>query len=145
MLSPKEIAYAVTKAIDGPLQLTLCEAYGKILSDFSRRYPKTLHALTGSLVAERIFGENENVVSAIEHHTTGRADMTLLEKIIYLADYIEPNRTIPGVEELRRLSYTDLDAAMKLGLEMTLEHLNRQGAEVSPASRDALAWLIKQQ
>ncbi len=139
------ILHDITKAIDGPLQLTLCEAYGKILSDFSRRYPKTLHALTGSLVAERIFGENENVVSAIEHHTTGRADMTLLEKIIYLADYIEPNRTIPGVEELRRLSYTDLDAAMKLGLEMTLEHLNRQGAEVSPASRDALAWLNKQQ
>ncbi len=135
------ILHDITKAIDGPLQLTLCEAYGKILSDFSRRYPKTLHALTGSLVAERIFGENENVVSAIEHHTTGRADMSLLEKIIYLADYIEPNRTIPGVEELRRLSYTDLDAAMKLGLEMTLEHLNRQGAEVSPASQEALAWL----
>ena len=135
------ILHDITKAIDGPLQLTLCEAYGKILSDFSRRYPKTLHALTGSLVAERIFGENENVVSAIEHHTTGKADMSLLEKIIYLADYIEPNRTIPGVEELRRLSYTDLDAAMKLGLEMTLEHLNRQGAEVSPASQEALAWL----
>ena len=135
------ILHDITKAIDGPLQLTLCEAYGKILSDFSRRYPKTLHALTGSLVAERIFGENENVVSAIEHHTTGKADMSLLEKIIYLADYIEPNRTIPGVEELRRLSYTDLDAAMKLGLQMTLEHLNRQGAEVSPASREALEWL----
>jgi len=135
------ILHDITKAIDGPLQLTLCEAYGKILSDFSRRYPKTLHALTGSLVAERIFGENENVVSAIEHHTTGRADMTMLEKIIYLADYIEPNRTIPGVEELRELSYTDLDAAMKKGLEMTLEHLNRQGAEVSPESREALAWL----
>ena len=138
------ILHDITKAIDGPLQLTLCEAYGKILSDFSRRYPKTLHALTGSLVAERIFGENKNVVSAIEHHTTGKADMSMLEKIIYLADYIEPNRTIPGVEELRRLSYTDLDAAMKLGLEMTLEHLNRQGAEVSPASRDALAWLNRQ-
>ena len=135
------ILHDITKAIDGPLQLTLCEAYGKILSDFSRRYPKTLHALTGSMVAERIFGENENVVSAIEHHTTGKADMSLLEKIIYLADYIEPNRTIPGVEELRRLSYTDLDAALKLGLEMTLEHLNRQGAEVSPASQQALAWL----
>ena len=135
------ILHDKTKAIDGPLQLTVCEAYGKILSDFSRRYPKTLHALTGSLVAERIFGENENVVSAIEHHTTGKANMSLLEKIIYLADYIEPNRTIPGVEELRRLSYTDLDAAMKLGLQMTLEHLNRQGAEVSPASREALEWL----
>ena len=135
------ILHDITKAIDGPLQLTLCDAYGKLLSDFSKRYPKTLHALTGSLVAERIFGENKAVVDAIESHTTGKANMNTREKIIYLADYIEPNRTIPGVEELRRLSYTDLDAAMKLGLEMTLEHLNRQGAEVSPESQEALAWL----
>ena len=135
------ILHDITKAIDGPLQLTLCSAYGKILSDFSRRYPKTLHALTGSLVAERIFGENEAVVSAIAWHTTGRGNMSLLEKIIYLADYIEPNRTVPGVEELRHLAFTDIDAALKLGLEMTLEHLNRQGSEVSPESREALAWL----
>ena len=138
------ILHDITKAIDGPLQLTLCEAYGKILSDFSRRYPKTLHALTGSLVAKRIFGENDAVVSAIEHHTTGKADMNLLEKIIYVADYMEPNRDFPGVEKLRELAFTDIDAALKLGLEMTLEHLKRQGAEVSPASRDALAWFDKQ-
>ena len=135
------ILHDITKAIDGPLQLTLCDAYGKILSDFSKRYPKTLHALTGSLVAERIFGENRQVVSAIEWHTTGKADMSLLEKIIYIADYIEPNRTIPGVEALRQLAFTDLDAALKMGLEMTLEHLKKQGSEVSPESREALAWL----
>ena len=138
------ILHDITKAIDGPLQLTLCEAYGKILSDFSRRYPKTLHALTGSLVAERIFGENKCVVSAIEHHTTGKANMNLLEKIIYVADFMEPNRDFPGVERLRELAYSDIDAALKLGLEMTLEHLKRQGAEVSPASREALEWFNKQ-
>lgn len=135
------ILHDVTKAIDGPLQLTLCAAYGKLLDDFSKRYPKTLHALTGSMVAKRIFGENEAVVSAIEFHTTGRADMTLLEKIIYVADYMEPNRDFPGVERLRELAFTDLDAALKLGLEMTLEHLGEQGVAVSPASRDALVWL----
>ena len=135
------ILHDITKAIDGPLQLTLCDAYGKLLDDFSRRYPRTLHALTGSLVAQRIFGENDNVVSAIEFHTTGRADMTLLEKIIYVADYMEPNRDFPGVERLRALAFSDIDAALKLGLEMTLEHLNAQGAEVSPASQRALAWL----
>ena len=135
------ILHDITKAIDGPLQLTLCDAYGKLLDDFSKRYPRTLHALTGSMVAQRIFGENENVVSAIEFHTTGRANMTLLEKIIYVADYMEPTRDFPGVERLRELAFTDIDAALKLGLEMTLEHLNRQGAEVSPASAGALAWL----
>ena len=135
------ILHDVTKAIDGPLQLTLCAAYGKLLDDFFFFFPKTLHALTGSMVAKRIFGENEAVVSAIEFHTTGRADMTLLEKIIYVADYMEPNRDFPGVERLRELAFTDLDAALKLGLEMTLEHLGEQGVAVSPASRDALAWL----
>ena len=131
----------VTKAIDGPLQLTLCRAYGKVLSDFSQRYPKTLHALTGSLVAERIFGENEKVVAAIASHTTGKGNMTMLEKIIYVADYMEPNRDFPGVDKLRHYAETDMDAALKLGLEMTLEHLKRQGAEVSPESREALAYL----
>ena len=135
------ILHDVTKALDGPLQLTLCDEYGTILTDFGKKYPKTLHALTGALVAERIFGENEAVVEAIRHHTTGKADMSLLEKIIYVADYMEPNRDFPGVEDLRRLAFSDLDAALKLGLEMTLEHLKRQGAEVSPGSREALAFL----
>lgn len=135
------ILHDITKALDGPLQLTLCEAYGKILSDFSRKYPKTLHALTGSLVAERIFGENEAVVSAIRYHTTGKAAMNLLETIVYVADYMEPNRDFPGVEKLRTLAFTDLPSALKLGLEMTMEHLKRQGSEVSPESREALAYL----
>ncbi|MBQ8768027.1 MAG: nicotinate (nicotinamide) nucleotide adenylyltransferase [Oscillospiraceae bacterium] len=135
------ILHDITKALRGPLQLTLCDAYGIVLDDFSTKYPKTLHALTGSLVAERIFGENKAVVEAIRHHTTGKADMTLLEKIIYVADYMEPCRDFPGVEKLRELAITDIDAALKLGLEMTLELLKKQGSEVSPASRDALLWL----
>ena len=135
------ILHDITKALDGPLQLTLCQAYGKILSDFSRKYPKTLHALTGSLVAERIFGENEAVVSAICSHTTGKADMNLLEKIIYVADYMEPCRNFPGVEKLRELAYSDMDGALKLGLEMTLQHLANLGDEVSPESRQALEFL----
>ena len=138
------LLHDITKALDGPLQLTLCGAYGTMLDDFSRRYPKTLHALTGSLVAQRIFGENEAVVAAICSHTTGKADMNTLEKIIYIADYMEPCRDFPGVERLRELADTDLDAALRCGLEMTLAHLARQGNEVSPESREALAWLDKQ-
>ena len=131
----------ITKALDGPLQLTLCAEYGTILDDFSAQNPKTLHALTGALVAQRIFGENEAVVEAIRSHTTGKAAMNMLEKIIYVADYMEPNRDFPGVETLRSLAETDMDGALKCGLEMTLAHLARQGSTVSPESREALAWL----
>lgn len=137
------LLHDITKALDGPLQLTLCREYGKVLDEFSENNPKTLHALTGSMVAERIFGENEAVVAAIESHTTGKPAMNTLEKIIYVADYMEPNRDFPGVEELRRLAYTDLDGALKLGLEMTLAMLREQKRQISPASSQALEYLTK--
>ena len=139
------LLHDITKALDGPLQLTLCDAYGIMLGAFSKQNPKTLHALTGSLVAERIFGENAAVVDAICHHTTGKADMSLLEKIIYVADYMEPNRDFPGVERLRELAFTDLDAALKLGLEMTVTMLKERGAEISCESLEALAWLNRKE
>ena len=137
------LLHDVTKALDGPLQLTLCKAYGIILDAFSTENPKTLHALTGSLVAERVFGENPAVVAAIRSHTTGKADMNVLEKIIYVADYMEPNRNFDGVETLRELADTNIDKALKLGLEMTISMLIEQGREIAPASQQALAFLEK--
>lgn len=135
------LLHDVTKALPEALQLSLCRSYGVHLSNFASQNPKTLHALTGSLVAQRIFGENEAVVAAIASHTTGKADMNTLEKIIYVADYMEPNRNFEGVEELRSLAFSDLNAALQLGLEMTLTMLRQQGREISPESRQALAWL----
>ena len=135
------LLHDITKALGGQLQLTMCRSYGTILDKFSQKNPKTLHALTGSLVAERIFGENEAVVDAIRCHTTGKADMNLLEKIIYVADYVEPNRDFPGVEELRNLAYTDITKALKLGLQNTLNLLHRQGSDISPESMEALFFL----
>lgn len=135
------LLHDVTKALDGPLQLTLCGEYGIVLGDFSGRNPKTLHALTGSLVAERIFGENKQVVDAIRSHTTGKPDMSTLEKVIYLADYVEPNRDFPGVEALRKLAFENLDQALKMGLEMTLELLRKNKQEISPESVEALQFL----
>ena len=139
------LLHDVTKALDGPLQLTLCQEYGILLNSFSQKNTKTLHALTGSLVARRVFGEEQAVVNAIRHHTTGKADMNLLEKIIYVADYMEPNRDFPGVDRLRELAFSDIDAALALGLEMTITMLEGQGREVSPESLEALAWLQRKE
>ena len=135
------LLHDVTKALDGPLQLTVCSAYGEKLDGFSKNNPKTLHAKTGALAAKRIFGENDAVVSAIASHTTGKAHMNILEKIIYVADYMEPNRDFPGVEKLRSLAYENIDEALKLGLNMTLEVLKQRGSDISPESAQALAWL----
>lgn len=132
------LLHDITKALDGPLQLTVCREYGMVLDDFSRENPKTLHAHTGAMVAQRIFGENPAVVSAIHSHTTGKAGMNILEKIIYVADYMEPNRNFPGVEELRQAAFSDIDRAMEMGLEMTLDLLKKEGKVVSVASQEAL-------
>lgn len=138
------LLHDITKALDGPLQLTLSRSYGMILDDFSSRNAKTLHALTGSWAAKRIFGENEAVVSAIASHTTGKPGMNLLETILYVADYIEPNRDFPGVEELRRLADADIYGALKLGLTMTITLLKQQGREISPESAKTLSWLAQE-
>ena len=132
------LLHDVTKALPPQLQLTLCREYGIVLDIFSQENPKTLHALTGSLVAERIFGERQSVIDAIRWHTTGKPGMNVLEKIIYVADYMEPNRDFPGVEKLRSLAFENLDGALKLGLEMTLSLLRRQGRTVCPDSENAL-------
>ena len=137
------LLHDITKALDGPLQLTLCRAYGIILDHFSVENPKVLHALTGSFVAQRIFGENKAVVDAICSHTTGKANMNTLEKIIYVADYMEPNRDFPGVEVLREAAYTNLNQALRLGLEMTLAMLLEQGRTVSSGTQEALQWLVQ--
>ena len=67
--------------------------------------------------------------------------MNLLEKIIYVADYMEPCRKFPGVEKLREYAFSDIDAALKLGLEMTLENLKSRELDISPESQEALAFL----
>lgn len=139
------LLHDITKALDGPLQLTLCHEYGKVLDKFSTQNPKTLHALTGGMVAKRIFGENEEVVEAIYSHTTGKPNMNLLQKIIYVADYMEPNRDFPGVEKLRKLAFQNIDEALELGLTMTLDLLRKQGREISPESQAALRYLQQSQ
>lgn len=135
------ILHDITKALTGADQLRLYERYGIIISDFERAHTKLLHAVTGAAVAAEVFGENENVCTAIRWHTSGRADMSVLEKIIYIADYMEPNRDFPGVDRLRELAFTDLDAAMLMGLRMTAEHLREQGAEMGRHSIEAIEQL----
>ena len=132
-----------TKKLNMEEQLELCGRYGIQLDELEQKALKLLHAKTGAAAAARIFGENNAVVSAIDYHTTGRAHMTLLEKIIYIADYMEPNRDFPGIDRLREAVWRDLDEGVLLGIDMTLEQLAQKG---QPACADSLAardWLIQ--
>ena len=123
-----------TKKFDKELQMALCRQYGIEPDAAERREGKLLHAITGAAVAYADFGVSGEVRDAIRWHTTGKADMKLLEKIIYLADYIEPTRDFCDLTELRRLAFEDLDGALLLGFTMAVEDLAKKGMPVHPNS-----------
>ena len=138
------LLHDVTKALDGQWQRQLCNALEMQVERFLWDNPKTLHQVTGAEVARRVFGENPQVCRAIGTHTTGCAGMDTLQKIIYVADYMEPNRDFDSVDQLRHLAVTDLDAATIMGLEMTAALLRQQGKQICPYSLDALNDLKKE-
>lgn len=134
------ILHDITKRLSHEEQLNLCEKYAIICDSAERVTPKLLHAKTGAAVARELFGVRDPVYEAIRWHTTGKPDMALLEKIIYLADYIEPSRDFPGVGKLRELAYEDLDRALLLGLQMTIEEVRSHGEEPYIDTLTACAW-----
>lgn len=86
--------------------------------------PKTLHGHTAAAqLKQKGWITDEEVLNAIKWHTTGRAGMGMLEKIIYIADYMEPHRDFPGVEKLRKLAFENIDKAVLLGLKMSINNI----------------------
>ena len=138
------LLHDITKAIDGPDQLLLVDEYHMEISPFERTHPKLLHAKTGAAVAKYVFGECPEVCEAIYWHTTGRADMTLMEKILYIADYMEPTRDFPGVDDLRETVWKDLDEGLLMGLEMCIEEIIRENKTLCTDSADARDFMRRQ-
>ena len=134
------LLHDITKKCELAEQLILCEKYGIIADKLESTSTKLLHARTGAALARDCFGVSDAVRDAIRWHTTGKADMTLLEKIIYMADYIEPTRDFPGVERLRELAYDNLDEALVLGLKMSLEDIISRSETPHENTMRALQW-----
>ena len=132
-----------TKKLDMPEQLALCAQYGIELDELEQKALKLLHSKTGAAIARDVFGVEDAVYDAIWYHTTGKPDMTLLEKIIYLADYIEPSRDFDGVDTLRQAVYEDLDHGLLMGLSMTIQEMEEMGNPVHHLTRDARDYLLK--
>lgn len=105
--------------------------------------PSMLHGLVGSIIAREVMKiSDEDILNAIRYHTTGRKGMSILEKIIYIADYIEPLRKFNGVEELRILSRKDLDAAVIMSLENTIQYVISQKQLLHIDTIDARNYLL---
>lgn len=125
------ILHDCTKYLTLEEHLAICDKYGIPLDEMERATDKLLHAKSGAALAKYEFGQSEDVFQAILCHTTGKGNMSVLDKILYIADYMEPNRSgFEGLEELRKLAYEDLDAAMLFGCQMAVDDMNKRGVAV---------------
>lgn len=133
------------KCIETDEKLDLCKRYKVKLTQFEIENPFLIHAKLGSCLAEKKYGvEDSEILSAIRYHTTGKADMNLMEKIVFSADYIEPGRKIiPGLEEIRKTIFVDLNQAICMILEGTMRHLKNKEQPIDELSLEAYDYYCK--
>ena len=122
------------KCISGENKIKLCNKYHLSVSEVEKKNPSLLHAKLGAfLAANKYHIKDKDVINAIASHTTGCPNMTLLDKIIYIADYIEPGRKeLPNMAEVRKLAFTDINECLYRILEDSLVYLNSKNISVDP-------------
>lgn len=131
------ILHDCAKCMSDEKKLALCEKHNISVNEAERKNPSLLHAKVGSFLAMEEYGvTDQDVIHAILNHTTGRPNMSPLEKIIFIADYIEPGRTKAArLDEIRKLAFVDLDRTLVWILKDTLDYLNTLDEEIDPMTQ----------
>lgn len=133
------------KCFDSKKRMSLCDKYNIELTKFELDNPSLIHAKLGAVLVREKYGIIDNdIISAIRYHTTGREDMTSLEKIIFSADYIEPNRKLVNrLSDIRSIIFNDLDEAVFMILENTVSYLDTKKQSIDDTSLNALEYYRK--
>lgn len=126
-------------------QIEVCQEHGMDPDLLKTKNPEILHADAGAFLAEDLYGiHDSNVLNAIRFHTTGRPGMNILEEIIYVADYIEPNRReLEGIQQIRQVAFHNLEQAMVLISKNTIHYLEGKGQNIDPATRETYDYYIR--
>ena len=127
------------KCIPSDRKIKLCKKYNIRMTEVEQRNPFLLHAKLGAFIAAKKYNiEDDEIISAILNHTTGKPDMGQLDKIIFLADYIEPQRNkATRLSEIRKTAFEDLDKAVALVMHDTLQYIQNFGGEIDPITKIA--------
>lgn len=125
------------KYLSSEEKLSECERYGIPVSAYERKNPELLHAKLGACFANELYGVTDpEILSAIIWHTTGCPEMSLLDKIVFIADYMEANRNqAEDLPEVRALAFKDLDACLRLILEDTIAYLAKKKSVTDPMTQ----------
>ncbi len=126
--------------------LSLASKYDLGVTGVEKDNPFLLHGKVGALIAEKTFDISDpEILDAIRYHTTGRPGMSLLEKIVFVADYIEPNRDkAPNLEKVRALAFEDLDLTVIKVIEDTLNYLKDKAKSIDPMTKETHDYYIKE-
>lgn len=135
------------KCLDPQKMIEICEKHNIQITDIERRNPFLLHAKAGSYIAMHKYSIGDtDIINAILSHTTGRPDMTELEKIIYISDYIEPGRKqAPNLTAVRKMAFLDLNQALLMVLEGSLTYLKSTSGEIDPSTARTYAYYQNKQ
>ena len=137
------LLHDITKETGKAAQLEIIKYAGVELHPFDKRGDKFLHQASGSAMAKILGIEDEEILNAVKYHTTGRENMTLLEKIIYMADLIEEGRYFPKVEELRELTYSGkLEEALILSFNNTIKFVIDNNQLIHPRTVKARNYIL---
>ena len=130
------------KCISNKKKIQMCDKAGLDITEFEREHPVLLHAKLGAYLARKEYEvEDDKVLSAIRWHTTGKANMSLLDKIVFAADYLEPNRDkAPNLEKIRQLAYRDLDLCVYEILKDTIAYLSKNPKSMDTTTLNAFAY-----
>lgn len=125
-------------------QRDMCERFDIAIDPVTEASPKVWHQMLGAKVAAQEFGiRDAEILQAIACHTTGKANMSKLDKILYLADYTEPNREqFKGLEQLRALTHQDLDEAMLFALDISIQSVLAREMLLHPDTVGARNWML---
>lgn len=140
------ILHDCAKCLSKEEVLHYVEKYGILLDEVEKKEIELSHGIIGAYLAKNIFKiSDEYVLSAITYHTTGKEDMSKLDKIIYLADFIEPNRLYPGVDELREIAYNgDLNKALLMSFDNTIKYVISINKLLHPRTVEARNFLLQE-
>ena len=137
------LVHDCAKCLTPEKSLSLCKKYGYDADEIALRNMALLHAPLGAYLARELFDIHDKaILDAIRWHTTGKKKMTLLDKIIFVADYMEEGRSFPCVEEIRNLAYIDLDKALITALELSIRNVLDRGKLLHPKTIEARNYLI---
>ncbi|WP_026528862.1 bis(5'-nucleosyl)-tetraphosphatase (symmetrical) YqeK [Butyrivibrio sp. VCD2006] len=133
------------KNLEHDEQIKICKKYGVEISDIEKRNPSLIHAKAGMCLAEHRYGvDDKEILSAIRWHTTGHPGMTDLEKIVFIADFIEPNRKpLEHMDQIRKEAFKDLDKCMLYILRDTLNYLKNIDKESDPMTEETYAYYLE--